>query len=55
MDEPVLILQGEYDDLFEGLQTLVEGRTSYPPVLSIQTCAVCEVLESWLQDCVDHK
>ncbi|KPJ59669.1 MAG: hypothetical protein AMJ46_09965 [Latescibacteria bacterium DG_63] len=33
MDELVLFPQGEHDDLFDGLQTLVEGATSYPTVI----------------------
>jgi predicted phage terminase large subunit-like protein len=32
MDELVLFPQGEHDDLFDGLQTMVEGATSIPMV-----------------------
>ena len=32
MDELVLFPQGEHDDLFDGLQTMVEGATSYATV-----------------------
>jgi len=32
MDELVLFPQGEHDDLFDGLQTMVEGATSGPTV-----------------------
>jgi hypothetical protein len=31
-DELVLFPQGEHDDLFDGLQTMVEGATTGPPV-----------------------
>jgi len=32
MDELVLFPQGEHDDLFDGLQTMLEGATSGPTV-----------------------
>jgi len=32
MDELVLFPQGERDDLFDGLQTMVEGATCYPTI-----------------------
>jgi hypothetical protein len=31
-DELVLFPQGEHDDLFDGLQTMVEGATASPTV-----------------------